>query len=181
MDSRELWARYRHWLCAAPELGFRLDLSRSGVSDELLERMEPGLGLAFASMRKLEEGAIANPDEGRMVGHYWLRRPELAPDRAITAAIRQNKQALLEFSAAVHAGTINPQRSERFRRLLVVGIGGSALGAVRRAGAGRNGRPRQASFPRQHRPRRDRPHAGRPPWRPGRNAHRRDLEIGWHA
>ena len=27
----------------------------------------------------LEKGAIANPDENRMVGHYWLRAPERAP------------------------------------------------------------------------------------------------------
>ena len=25
----------------------------------------------------------ANPDEGRQVGHYWLRNPELAPDRQV--------------------------------------------------------------------------------------------------
>jgi hypothetical protein len=30
-------------------------------------------------MAALEGGAIANPDENRMVGHYWLRDPDLAP------------------------------------------------------------------------------------------------------
>ena len=34
-------------------------------------------------MDALEKGAIANPDEGRQVGHYRLRTPELAPDRAV--------------------------------------------------------------------------------------------------
>ena len=30
-------------------------------------------------MEALEAGEIANQDEGRQVGHYWLRSPELAP------------------------------------------------------------------------------------------------------
>ena len=32
----------------------------------------------FATMAALEKGAIANPK--RMVGHYWLRAPQLAPN-----------------------------------------------------------------------------------------------------
>ena len=35
---------------------------------------------AYAAMDALEKGAIANPDEKRMVGHYWLRAPELRAD-----------------------------------------------------------------------------------------------------
>ena len=38
-------------------------------------------------MKALEAGAIANPDEQRMVGHYWLRAPALAPDADRRAAI----------------------------------------------------------------------------------------------
>ena len=34
---------------------------------------------AFVDMAALERGAIANPDENRMVGHYWLRSPSSAP------------------------------------------------------------------------------------------------------
>ena len=34
---------------------------------------------ALEAMRDLEGGAIANPDEGRMVGHYWLRDAAKAP------------------------------------------------------------------------------------------------------
>ena len=30
---------------------------------------------AFQTMDELVNGAIANPDEQRMVGHYWLRPP----------------------------------------------------------------------------------------------------------
>ena len=34
---------------------------------------------ALEQMKALEGGAISNPDENRMVGHYWLRNAELAP------------------------------------------------------------------------------------------------------
>ena len=39
-------------------------------------------------MEELEKGALANPDENRMVGHYWLRAPELAPTPEIAEEIR---------------------------------------------------------------------------------------------
>ena len=35
---------------------------------------------AFRDLVAIEAGEIMNPDEGRAVGHYWLRTPELAPD-----------------------------------------------------------------------------------------------------
>ena len=41
-------------------------------------------------MDALEKGAIANPDEDRMVGHYWLRA---APHMAPTPADRQGDRA----------------------------------------------------------------------------------------
>ena len=47
--------------------------------DAFLARMAPALERAFDAMAALEAGAIANPDEGRPVGHYWLRAPDLAP------------------------------------------------------------------------------------------------------
>ena len=47
----------------------------------------PKMEQAFAAMAALEMGAIANPDENRMVGHYWLRAPHLAPTPEITREI----------------------------------------------------------------------------------------------
>ena len=38
---------------------------------------EAGCRQAFIDMADLERGAIANPDENRMVGHYWLPAPAL--------------------------------------------------------------------------------------------------------
>jgi glucose-6-phosphate isomerase len=79
-------------------------------------------------MRGLERGAIANPDENRMVGHYWLRRPELAPTPELSRAIVEANAAVVDFARRVRCGEVRPQRGGTFRRLLVVGIGGSALG-----------------------------------------------------
>ncbi|MSQ81820.1 MAG: glucose-6-phosphate isomerase [Myxococcales bacterium] len=81
-----------------------------------------------AAMLAIEGGAIANPDEGRMVGHYWLRDADLAPDPALKTAILAALSQVSAFADAVHAGTIAPQRGGKFAHILIIGIGGSALG-----------------------------------------------------
>jgi glucose-6-phosphate isomerase len=128
MTSGEAWERYRAWLYDAPELGFRLDVSRMGLPGDFLSRMQARIDAAFEAMDRLEAGGIANPDEGRMVGHYWLRAPELAPSAEIAEAIRSTLDRVKSFAAGVHSGAIRPAGGGRFEHLLVVGIGGSALG-----------------------------------------------------
>lgn len=106
--------------------GFALDLSALPVSAEFFEH--PRLSAAFAEMSDLVSGGVANPDEQRMVGHYWLRDPSLAPSLELRSAIEDTKGRILQFAADVHAGRIAPAAGERFTDLLVIGIGGSALG-----------------------------------------------------
>ena len=79
MNASELWDRYRKYLCTVPSLGLSVDISRIHFEDGWLGQMEPAMQRAYQAMDELERGAIANPDENRMVGHYWLRAPELAP------------------------------------------------------------------------------------------------------
>lgn len=79
-------------------------------------------------MDELERGTIANPDEGRMVGHYWLRAPELAPSREIAEAIHSALGEISHFAEAIHSGKLPPPHAARFQQMLIVGIGGSALG-----------------------------------------------------
>lgn len=122
------WKRYKEHLCHVPEIGLLLDISRMKFEEEFFERMEPAMQKAFAAMQELEAGAIANPDEGRMVGHYWLRTPELAPDPEIAAEIEFTVRAVKEFAADVHEGVIEAADGRQFSRLLIIGIGGSALG-----------------------------------------------------
>lgn len=89
--------------------------------------MEERMQRAFDAMEELEKGAIANPDENRMVGHYWLRDPDLAPTEEIQQTIRQNLESIGIFVANIHAGGIEGA-SGPFKNLLLIGIGGSALG-----------------------------------------------------
>ena len=128
MNALQLWDRYREHLCVTGTLGISLDISRMRFADDFIASMATPMANAFAAMEQLEAGAIANPDEGRRVGHYWLRAPSLAPEPAMTAAITGTLERIHEFAAAVHSGQIRPERGDRFEQLLLIGIGGSALG-----------------------------------------------------
>jgi glucose-6-phosphate isomerase len=128
MNSRETWERYRNWLYDNRKLGMRLDFSLMDLPDDLPDRMRPELEKAIGAMESLEAGAMANPDEKRMVGHYWLRTPELAPEPAITKEIGETLERIRTFAEDVHRGDVAPDSGGRFTHLLLIGIGGSALG-----------------------------------------------------
>lgn len=106
-DPKSLWKRYVDWLYQHKELGLYLDISRVGFSDEFLEEMEPRLQKAFKDMVKLEKGAIANPDEGRMVGHYWLRSPHLAPNSFLKLQIENTLESVCRFANDVVSGKVS--------------------------------------------------------------------------
>ncbi|MBL9128348.1 MAG: glucose-6-phosphate isomerase [Verrucomicrobiales bacterium] len=125
--SAQVWSRFRAWYREFPEAGLAIDLSRLGFDDAFMARMEKPMKLAFAAMKELEAGAIANPDENRQVGHYWLRSPEIAPDAKIRTAITAMVEDVRRFAADVHEGRVQGERGP-YKHLLVVGIGGSALG-----------------------------------------------------
>lgn len=130
MNATELWQRYQRYLSRIPALGLTLDVSRMRFDDGFLERMAPALSAAFAAMGALEKGTIANPDENRMVGHYWLRNPDLAPTREIAAEIRKTIADVKAFATGVHSGRVRPPKAERYTGVLCIGIGGSALGPM---------------------------------------------------
>lgn len=127
-DPRQLWKRYVDWLYQHKELGLYLDVSRVGFSDDFVGQMEPRLQKAFKDMEALEKGAISNPDEGRMVGHYWLRSPHLAPNSFLRLQIENTLEAVCKFADDVVGGKIRTPSGGRFTQILSVGIGGSALG-----------------------------------------------------
>jgi glucose-6-phosphate isomerase len=121
------WERFQKYYTAFPELGLAIDLSRMNVDDTFFATMEPKIQKAFADMDALEAGAIANPDEKRMVGHYWLRNAALAPTPEIRREIEETLVKIKTFAAKVHAGEI-AGAGGAFKNLLLIGIGGSALG-----------------------------------------------------
>jgi glucose-6-phosphate isomerase len=130
MDSAALWQRYQRYLCRIPALGLTLDISRMRFSEDFLDQMSSSMRDALEGMDRLEHGSIANPDENRMVGHYWLRAPDLAPSQEIAAEIRATVTDVKTFAADVHGGIIRPPSATRFTRMLLIGIGGSALGPM---------------------------------------------------
>ncbi|MBW4649828.1 MAG: glucose-6-phosphate isomerase [Kastovskya adunca ATA6-11-RM4] len=128
MDTAALWQRYQDWLYYHEGLNFYLDVSRIRFDDAFVEAMQPQLEKAFKDMDALEKGAIANPDENRMVGHYWLRDPDLAPSPEIRQEIISTLEEIEAFTAKVHSSAMHPPGSFKFTDIISIGIGGSALG-----------------------------------------------------
>src|SRR5438128_4913471 len=104
-SKQQLWERFKQHYTEYPKLSLSLDVSRMNFPDDYLTTMEPAIQNAFAEMAALEKGAIANPDENRMVGHYWLRNPGLAPSAEIRKEIEDTTAAIKAFALAVHQGT----------------------------------------------------------------------------
>ncbi len=99
--------------------GVELDFSRLELPSDLAGRYREAIDRAVAEMTAVEAGEKVNTDEGRMVGHYWLRNPKLAPGD-LGAAITTTQESIDEFARDVFAG--------RFTNILWIGIGGSGLG-----------------------------------------------------
>jgi glucose-6-phosphate isomerase len=119
--TKALWDRFRDLLNVNPSIGLSVDVSRINFPTAFFAEMEPAMTKAYAAMDALEAGAIANPDEKRMVGHYWLRDPTRAPTAELRTAIESTRARIVAFAKDVHA-------RGQFKNLLVIGIGGSALG-----------------------------------------------------
>src|SRR5262249_17166150 len=115
-----MWNRFREHYFADPATGLSVDISRINFPDRFFGDMEPAMQAAFAEMAALEARAIAHPDERRMLGHYWLRAAGRAPAPELVAEIERTVARIKQFTAKIH--------DSNFRHVLVIGIGGSALG-----------------------------------------------------
>ena len=127
LSKLQLWERFQQHYKEFPGLGLAIDLSRLNFAADFFQSLEPRMQKAFVAMSELEKGAIANPDENRMVGHYWLRNPALAPTPAIRREIEETVASIKNFAAQIHSGIIRAPKGA-FKNLLLIGIGGSALG-----------------------------------------------------
>ena len=135
------WSRFQKHFVRYSDLGFSIDVSRMAFAEDLFTTLAPRIERAYADMKALESGAIANPDEGRMVGHYWLRNPDLAPTAELKNEITTTLDATLKFAEDVREGRILAPNGAKYDRVLVVGIGGSALGPQLVADALASARP----------------------------------------
>ncbi len=126
-DPHSLLSSFLRDLLREPDTGICLDFSKLGIPGRAFEEYRNPMVPVFLRMTELEAGAIANPDEGRRVGHYWLRAPELAPE-GLDRPIRETVERVLDFAERVREGRVRPLRGGRFTTLCLCGIGGSALG-----------------------------------------------------
>ncbi|HMJ89421.1 MAG TPA: hypothetical protein VK530_06375, partial [Candidatus Acidoferrum sp.] len=125
--NQSMWERFKQRYVEYPTLGLSIDTSRMNYDDAFIESMKPRVEKALAAMTALEGGAIANADENRMVGHYWLRNPALAPTTEIRQEIEATLVAVKTFANEVHTGQVSGKAGP-FKNVLLIGIGGSALG-----------------------------------------------------
>ena len=129
-DAQIQWQRFCDLLWHHEDLGMWLDISRMHLNNAQLEELTPRLEKAFEAMKALENGAIANADENRQVGHYWLRHPQLAPDPQVAQHIAEEIDEIEQFGQAVINGTIKSPTGQPFTNVLWIGIGGSGLGPL---------------------------------------------------
>jgi glucose-6-phosphate isomerase len=128
MASSSLWQRFQQYFLSYDEPALSIDISRMKFPDDFFGKMRPKIDKAFEAMRQLEAGAIANADENRMVGHYWLRNAKLAPNDELRRDIEETNARIKQFADDVHEAKITAASGERFEHVLLIGIGGSALG-----------------------------------------------------
>ena len=127
-DAQVQWQRFCDLGWFHDDLGIWLDISRMHVNAADLDQLQPGMARAFTAMQELEAGSIANPDEQRQVGHYWLRSPQLAPTPEVQQHIASEIELIASFGRDVINGAIKAPNGERFTDVLWIGIGGSGLG-----------------------------------------------------
>jgi len=125
-----MWDNFKGALYYSPDTRLMLDYDGMKMDDSFKAKMSEKLNNALAAMDELEAGAIANPGENRMVGHYWLRAPELAATPELTEEIINCRKQVEEFVAKVHSGSIRTEKGDTFINVMVAGIGGSSLGPL---------------------------------------------------
>ena len=112
-DAQIQWQRFCDLLWYHDDLGLWLDVSRMHLNASELEALQPAMERAFTAMHELEAGAIANPDEERQVGHYWLRPmtyEATSPVKSITSRLlamllfRVRSRPLAEFRLRMCCG-----------------------------------------------------------------------------
>ena len=121
------WDIYQKSIIRYPEIGFTIDISRMDAPSNWSSEMEKKIARGFKDRASIEAGEIMNPDEGRAVGHYWLRNPDLAPTED-GQWIKEVLISIQNFAKQVLEGDIKAPNDRSFRHILLVGIGGSALG-----------------------------------------------------
>ena len=125
--SSDSWNRFQKYTLPVESINLRLDISKVAFKEEELTSLKSKAYKALEFMQTIEKGEITNPDENRMVGHYWLRNPEIAPLPELKIAIIEALEKIKFFTKKIHSGDLKGAEG-KFENILIIGIGGSALG-----------------------------------------------------
>ena len=124
------FGRYVRFRSTLDDPFVELDLGHGALTEAEVDGLAPRLQKALVAMQAIERGALANQDEQRMVGHFWLRAPGLAPKPEFEDTIASTVAGIEAFAQAVHSGRITPPEGGAFTKVVLCGIGGSALGPM---------------------------------------------------
>ncbi|MCL2816831.1 MAG: glucose-6-phosphate isomerase [Clostridiales bacterium] len=130
------WGKLPQYFYQERQVGLSLNAAAMFFPLSYGEKMETAWQRVYREMTELESGAIANTGENNQVGHYWLRAPHLAPDASAAQAVSRTQERVKELARAILQGSLKPPKAPRFRQFLLIGIGGSMLGAQLLAEAG---------------------------------------------
>ncbi len=130
MNNKDKWGRYCDLLYNDDSLGFWLDISKMDVANNDFDEFKGNFSNAFKAIDNLENGSIANIDENRKVGHYWLRNPKVAPTSKISASIKSEINRISSFGKSILNGHILNKNNRKYTDVFWIGIGGSGLGPL---------------------------------------------------
>ena len=130
MNNIDKWKRYCDLLFSDDSLGFWLDISRMDVVHEDFDNFKEIFSKAFSALTSLENGSVANIDEGRQVGHYWLRNHKIAPTQKIADSITDEIKKISKFGDSILSGDISNSYGHKYTDVFWIGIGGSGLGPL---------------------------------------------------
>ncbi|HBC86844.1 MAG TPA: glucose-6-phosphate isomerase [Lentisphaeria bacterium] len=116
----EIWLeRNKKYSIIDGETGFTLDVAGMNFSEPDLEQLSAKFAKAHEEMKRIEAGAIKNPDENRKVTHFTDR---------IAYPTSQLFADVEKFVEDLRSGTIKGSTGKKFDSVVINGIGGSALG-----------------------------------------------------
>src|SRR5437588_3305982 len=128
MSSSSLWQRFQQYFLYYRDPAFSVDISRMKFPDDFFEKMRPKIDNALEGVRALEPGDVAEATGKGMVGDCWLGNPTLAATPEIRTEIEETVKRIKTFAADIRGGKITAENGKPFKHVLLIGIGGSALG-----------------------------------------------------
>jgi len=124
------WEKFSNYLWFSAELNIWIDISKINFIEEDFEAISQKFVNVFKSLDELENGAIANIDENRQVGHYWLRNSSIAPNHILKNKIDNEITSIKGFGKEILDGNILNSKDKKYTDVLWIGIGGSSLGPL---------------------------------------------------